>query len=201
MLWIGLAVAVTAVLIVIFLRKSRRSPGPGYMQVTCLDQNGRVTSREWVKIKEPDEYPEYGAAQLGPYVERLFASTCDFATLGFFTLDGDRGGALWKAHGGFHFHLHFRSRDNPVPEIQARAFFEARNFATKDDYLGDEEMPWGPTRILSWWVNGDEARITELCQTVLRELCGVRDEEGLNITYEDRGFDRPSRDFFSIAQP
>lgn len=186
MLWVGLAIVAVGLLIYVLTRKPSDYPGPGYMRVTCVDGHGRVMSREWVKLKEPDRFPTNGMTHLGPYVERVFASTADFTTLMFFTPDGERGGSLDKVDGGLNIGLIFQSRQNPEPEAKARAFFEARNAATKDDYLGKDMPIVGPTRILSWWVHGDESKITALCQDVLRELCGVQDEEALDITYEER---------------
>lgn len=182
MVW--LVGVVAALGLVLFLRKVflDRPPGPGYMRLIYPKKNGRGVVREWVKLKEPHRFTSNGSAQLASYVDRVFASKTTFPTLSFFSLDGERGAALWRIDGGLTINLHFDTRTQTAEEARARAFFEGRHFSINHDYLAQYET----IRVLSWWVAGSPAEITQLCERVLVELCGVDESEGLAILFEEQ---------------
>lgn len=153
--------------------------------------SGWGTKREWVKRKEPDVYPENGLAHLAPYVERVLASTAWYTNLAVFDREGDRGFGLDKVDGLLTIDLSFGWGPWDDGEERARAIFAARGIKPTQDELEPRGKGECPLRALTWPLPANAEDATGICRTVLIDVFGITDEEGLEISFEET----PNRPF------
>ncbi len=161
-------------------------PGPDYMMVTSQDCEGKITSREWVKITEPDHYDSCGISEVPRYIARFFASTSSFIGLSFFQPEGRDLASLCKQDGGLSIILLFGHERDPADEARARKIFEELGATTMHDYL----VPGDQGRDIRWRVEGDVDQITLLYRQVLMEILHFTEDEPLDVSFRDQDPER-----------
>jgi hypothetical protein len=179
---VGLVALLAAVLLVLYLIPGK----PQMMHVTCVGEDGRATSSEWVRIKPPDLYKVDGMSHVAGYVAELAASDAEFAHLKIFSPDCNRGFSLLKRRGEpITASIIIDWRKHPAKEKRARDFFAALTIQPDLDYLAGNGNVMDATRILHWSIGQDAAFVTEISERILIELCDIKQHEALNITFEE----------------
>jgi hypothetical protein len=154
------------------------------MRVVTVDENGNeVGDAEWVDIPEPDSFATDGFAHIQSYVVRVLNSSASFSSLIIATPDGQFAVSLWQRGGTPEFSVMVNGRQEPKREHAIREFFAARSLTPSQDYLAGDDA----TRCLSYVLPVNPPFVTELTRNVLQEIYGLRDEDALDFTYEEKG--------------
>jgi len=162
-------------------------PANTFITFNRSNGGGITFSREGVSIsKPPDQFATNGISHMDPYVERLLGSKAPMAFLMIFTPDGKRGFGLTSKEGRVEAGLVIDWRQEPERETNVRAFFAKIGVAPSTDYLAGNGGVNDATRLLSYPVKGNSKELTALAERILKELCNVSENDGLNITFREK---------------
>ncbi|GEM_PF-6517056 len=199
--WSFVLLGVGGVATFVWLRTRKpRATTRSYRRMGVVDEEGNVIRLgRPERVKDPTPYSVGGPERVAPYVQRLLASKKRQTTLSFRPrndfgpdfLKADGAPSLAsRAWGGFELrkwdgepslHMMFRPAGGEG-ELRARALFAARGIEPMKDYLASGGRVPDSPQLIGWPVAPDDA--LETCLAALRELCGVGEHEGLDITYE-----------------
>ena len=154
------------------------------MWVVTVDENGRKLGK-WVDIPEPDSFASYGFAQIEHYVSRLLRSSARFTSLIIATPDQQTAVGLWQRDGVPEFTLSVDWRTEAERERAIRQFFSQSEFSTSHDYLAGNGGVPDATRCLGYFLPRDVQFITTLTKDVFRQIYQLREQDGLDFTYEE----------------
>ncbi len=179
------AVAVIGVLIVL-IAALKFILGSDWAYVASVDEEGKRIGRgQWRRIPAPDSIAPNGMSHVDDYIDRLLSSKARSTSLLIFTPDGQRGLGLSHQDGDVIFGFTVEWREEPEQEQAIRKLFKELEIAPSEDYLAGNGNVDDATRVLDYAVPGDSVVISKLCKRVLRHICGIRDEEALDFTYEE----------------
>ena len=186
MAWIVACLALVLILLAL-VRVVRRAPVQvNLMHAVCVDEKGDVTSSEWVKIPPPDRYETDGPSHVKDYIPAMIRSQADFCHLHVFTFDGRRGFGLQKRRDEpIHLAMTFEWRKHPEREQRARDFFQSLSIKPTTHYLAGNGGVPDATRVLDWPIGEEPAFVIDICERAMRELCAIKDEEGLGIRFDE----------------
>ena len=131
----------------------------------------------------PDRFPKNGLREVAPYVSRYLASAGSFASLHVCSLDHARGYRLYTRNGEIvMFVLITELRNNGEREKRVRDFLSALKIIPEADYLAEENI-----RVLLYPLTEETGALSALCVRLLTAALLVTPEEGLDISFGERG--------------
>lgn len=158
---------------------------PRKMHVHFVDQHGnQIRPDEEVAVPAPEQVSADGLAHIEGYVARLAGSEAAFVSLIVSTLDGQGGFLLWRRGDfGLTFHVDVRQPGEQEPTI--RVFFAGRNIALTQEYLSSNGGIPDAIRHLTYLCGDDAEYVAALCRSLLKEVYGVSDTEGLTFLFQE----------------
>lgn len=160
---------------------------PRKMWVRSVGQSGNQLGEvRQVTLPETEQVPAEGLAHVGEYVSRLLGSEAAFASLIIATLDRQRGFLVWRRGGEITVSTHVDWRMDPQREQAIRQFFSSRGLAPTQDYLAGNGGVPDATRCLSYPCGSDARQIADVYRSLLSEVFGVAEAEGLGFCYQER---------------
>jgi hypothetical protein len=168
--------------------------GPGWEYEIVLDKNEQILEEGWKFHPVPDRYATHGIDHLKPYLEKLLASNNWFSTVSISTPNRGAALSLFKMDGQLTIDLAIDWRREIGREKQARAFFTKRGIKPMQDYLAGNGDGEDATRVLNWPVSGDAKTLAALVKKVAVELCGIPENSGLDIAFEEHLDERGKHD-------
>lgn len=176
-----------------------------WMYVSTVDEEGnQVGKGRWVRIPDPDQIPENGLNHVIKYVARMVKSSSTRCSLIIATPDGDKACLIIKEDGQpkIYESVHLApssptpkkvwphvvvppSEPEPEKEQAIRKLFAELNIAPVKDEVHDYNGYADARRSLIYPISNDIVEATRIIQRLLREVYHVRDEEGLNFTFEE----------------
>lgn len=185
-----------------FLRQLRRlyPAGDNWMRVTCVDENGnQLGASEWDYIPDPERIRKNGLSHVGKYVARMVTSQATRCSLQIDSSGEDRG--CWISTGNDQLLIYERSYLTPVsheanrpvslPETEreqaVRKLFQELQIAPFLDRVHEFKFK-GDTyavRDLVYPIGNEIERATMIIQRLLREVCGIKEKEGLDFAFSE----------------
>lgn len=171
-------------LVVLYLRIPKNT----FITISQPGGGGVTVSRGGVSLRNaPDRFATNAFAQIETYIARLLDSRAKkFASVGFFTLDGNRGFSMWSNEGKIEANFSFEVATEASRESAVRSFFAGLNISPTADYLAGNGGVPDATRMLSFPVKGTAKDLAALAKTILEKYCAVLPSEGLSIDFTDR---------------
>jgi len=156
------------------------------MRVVTVDGNGKeLGDARWVEIPKPEKFRSEGFAQIENYISRLLKSSARFNSLIIARPNGQMAVSVMKRGKLPWFSAMVNWRSEPERERAIMDFFAQRGLSTTQDYLaGNGEVP-DAIRCLAYSLPADVQFITAITKEVLREVYHLREEEGLNFTFQE----------------
>ena len=153
------------------------------MWVVTVDENGKeLGDGRWVDIPAPDSFASDGFAQIEGYVSRLLRSSARFTSVIIATPDHRVAVTLRQRGGVPEIALVFVDWHSEAERARAvRQFFAGRGLSASEDYLAGN----GTTLCLGYSLPPDVQFITTLTKDVLRQIYQLREQHGLDFTYEE----------------
>jgi hypothetical protein len=156
------------------------------MRVVTVDENGKqLGDGRWVDIPKPDSFRSDGLAQIEGYVSRVLRSSARFTSLIVTTPDHQMAISLRQRDGIPELGLTVEWRSEPERERAIRQFFAERGLSAARDYLGGNGGVPDAIRLLDYCLPPDLHFITAVTKDVLRQIYRVREQDALDLTYQE----------------
>lgn len=158
-----------------------------FISVTGSGKQEYTLSRSGISVTPPPEHFETkGFDQIETYVTRLLNSDSDYRAIIFSTSDGDRAFLIYTRGSATSASLDVDWREHPEKEAAIRAFFAKLNIAPSQDYLAGNGGINDSTRMLEYPLEGNASQIAALTKRIMSELCDIRPDEALDISFRDK---------------
>lgn len=123
--------------------------------------------------------PAEGIRQIGPYVERLFASKKRAAVLMLSSLRGKEALTMLRMGSGVHFHLVATWEPSALQAVAARQFFARLGVQV-------EEKQHDTVRLIQFSLPASQQIVTDTAAILFREVYGMSAGDGLKFRFEER---------------
>jgi hypothetical protein len=125
-----------------------------------------------------------GSKELNRHVKKLLGSRASFASLGIFTLDGQKGFSLWKKDGLVTAQLSAEIIPDDGKEERIVAFFEDLGITAISDYKARNGGIEDSVRLFSYPIEANNDRVSEICVRIMKEIYNISEQDGLKYHLE-----------------